>query len=140
MVPSDAWGAFPFYPTTLDLANKIARAQIDGLDLYYSLAVVGLFNLPPVLLASPGTGYALVNTGTQSASVNITAYASDGTGAPSTATLQAGNRQTAAAAAWVQAWSNPSTVAGVSFFDNGSQFAVNPSQAAGQAFVLTDGA
>ena len=138
VVSLDASGAFHVYPSTLDLANKIATAQIDGLDPYYSLAVVGPFNLTPVLLASPGTGYALVNTGTQSASVNITAYASDGTGAPSTATLQAGNRQTAAAAAWVQAWSNPSTVAGVSFFDNGSQFAVNPSQAAGQAFVLTD--
>src|ERR1700682_4489832 len=54
-----------------------------------------------------------------------------------TQVLKAANQMQASGSDWVQVWSNQSTVAGVSWFDNGSQFAVTPAQVPGQVFVFT---
>lgn len=138
VVSIDSAGTLHVSPTTLDMTNKVATAQIDGLDPYYSLAVIGPFTQTPVMLATAATGYAVVNTGTQDANLSVTAYTTDGTGTPATAVLKAANLMQSSGSDWVQVWSDQSTVAGISWFDNGSQFAVNPAQAPGQLFVFTD--
>ncbi len=138
VISIDAAGAVHVYPTTLDTTNKVATAQIDGLDPYYSLAVIGPFSQTQVTMAATASGYVLVNTGTQDASVNVGAYSTEGVGTPATSVLKAGTARQATGGGLVQAWANPSTIAGVSWFDNGSLFAVTPAQAPGQLFVLTD--
>lgn len=100
--------------------------------------MIGPFTQTPVLLASAPTSYALVNTGTAATDLSATAYNSDGTAVPAVSVLNAGQQLVSTGPAWVQAWANPSTVAGVSWLDNGAQFAVTPAVNPDEVFVLTD--
>src|SRR5207237_1158594 len=118
VISLDSSGTLHAYPTTLDTTNKVATAQIEGLDPYYSLAMIGPFTQTSVMLPTAATGYALVNTGSQAANINVTPYASDGTGTPATSVLKATNQMQFSGSDWVQAWSDQPTVAGVSSFDN----------------------
>ena len=126
------------YPTSLDTTNKVASAPINGLDPVYTLAVVGPFSQTPAMLPTAGTRYALVNTGSQDVNLSLTTYASDGTANPATPVLKSNSQTQSSSSSWVQAWPNLSTVTGVSWFDNGSVFAVNPAQTPAQFFIFTD--
>ncbi len=137
MVSLDPSGTFHFYPTTVDTTNKVATATIDGLDNYYSLVNVGANGQTAVMLASAPTGYTLVNAGTATSNVTVTQYADNGTGTPTTVSLTSG-AQRATTPGWLQAWAGSPSVAGASWFDNGSMFAVTPSSAPAGAFILTD--
>jgi len=138
VVSIDSTGTLHTYQTTVDTTNKIATAQITDLDPTYSLALVGPFSQTPVMLATVPTSSALVNTGTQATDLSTTAYLSSGVGTPAVSVLNAGNQIVSTGPGWVQAWSNPSTLAGVSWFDNGAQFAVMPGTTTDFSFIFTD--
>ncbi|HEV3331172.1 MAG TPA: DUF5719 family protein, partial [Bryobacteraceae bacterium] len=138
VISFDSSGTLHTYPTTLDTTNKIASAPVASLDPVYSLAVIGPFSQTPVMIATVPTSYALVNTGTQATDLSTTVFQTDGTAAPAASVLPTGNQLVATGPGWVQAWSNPSTVAGVSWLDNGTQFAVTPAVNPDQLFIFTD--
>ena len=137
VVSFDASGTMHAYPTTVDTVNKVATATIDGLDPYFSLAVEGPFNQASAMLAAIPTGYALVNTGKQDSNLSLTGYV-NGSGTPLPFVLQAGRQQSSTAPGWLQVWADSAGVAGVSWFDNGAQFAVAPASTPGSAFLFTD--
>jgi uncharacterized protein (TIGR03437 family) len=140
MISIDSAGALHVYQTTIDLTNHIATATVDGLDPYVSLAVVGgqsggQSGQTPIMLASPATGYVLVNGGSQNANIKQTPFTPDGNGTVATAPLKPGS-QTGVSPAWVQAWSDSPAAAGASWFDNGQLYAITPSTVPDGGFIL----
>ncbi|MEO8100585.1 MAG: hypothetical protein ABI811_23000 [Acidobacteriota bacterium] len=138
VVSLDASGVLRSYPTTLDLVNRTATAQIDSLDPYYSLAVLGPFQNSSVALPPALTGSALVNTGAQDASLSVTAFDQSGTGTAATSVVKPGNLIKPGPAGWVSATSASSAVRGVSWFNSGSLLAVSPAVTPGLVFAVTD--
>ena len=139
IISLDSTGTLHVYQTTVDTTNKIATATVDGLDNLFSLAVIGPFTSSQVQIANAPTNYALVNTGTQSASLTVTNYDAAGNPTPAQSTLPAGQlTQTQPTGVSVEAAANSLTVAGVSWFDNGAQFAVIPGSAPDSLFLISD--
>ena len=137
IVSLDAGGVLRTYPTTLNLTAHTATAQIDSIDPYYTLAVVGPFSKTILNLPAASTGYALVNTGPQDASLTTTAYR-NGAGTPVTSTLKSSNLATSGSADLVQTATDSTGVRGVSWMAAGRLLTVSQAVERGTAFAFTD--
>ena len=134
-------GNFRTYSTALDLTNKVAIAQIDSLEPYYSLAVLGpfsksLLNFPLFDLAGNfATSLSLVNTGNADGHVTLSGFNSGGTplsSNPAPSTVAAGKQLLTTPAklgfdaangtglsGWIQAPADGTNIAGVEILGNG---------------------
>ena len=140
IVSVDANGALRSYPTTLDVVNKTASAQIDSLDPDYSLAVMGPFAQSGVFLTNAENSFVQVNTGATDANLRVTPFTPAGQGTEASSTLRGANagrvNPASPGPAWLQSWTTLPAVEGVSWVDKGALFAVNPGSSPGVRFLF----
>ena len=143
-------GVFATYPTTVDLTNKTATAQVPSLEPIYSLVNLGPFskvmlNAPYYVLSNGFTTMAsLVNTGNTDVHLNINGYGQDGTAvssSPAAVTVPANQpligtidslglgASAAGTSGWAQTSVDNSTLSGVVTAGNGTLFEALPMSA-----------
>ncbi|MBI4877807.1 MAG: choice-of-anchor D domain-containing protein, partial [Acidobacteria bacterium] len=134
-------GRLRSYPTTIDKQTHTATARVEGLDPYYSLAVIGPFNDAVLHAPTPDTaGVVFVNAGAQEANLRLNAYQATGQpvageeienpaslrlapGAQASSPSHAGLGKLAAnAGGWIQSYSDRNTLAGTVLLARGKGF------------------
>jgi uncharacterized protein (TIGR03437 family) len=136
IVSLDASGGLHLYPTTVNMTIGEATAQIDSLDPYYGLAMPGPFSNTPLMMASAASGYAVVNAGSQPATLQIANLTTDGQGALAPTTLKSLNMRTDISDGAVKAFSDSESVAYASWQEAGKLLSVAPASKPDQTMLL----